>query len=56
MDHDHQDETDHLQTNGHSVDTGSSICVSIEPNLESEIYEIKYDGQEVYKEYLIMTS
>lgn len=28
----------------------SSVCVSIEPNHESEIYEIQYDGTEIYKE------
>jgi hypothetical protein len=27
-----------------------SVRVSIEPNHESEIFEIKYDGQELYKE------
>ena len=27
-----------------------SVKVSIEPNHECEIYEIKYDGQEIYKE------
>jgi preprotein translocase subunit SecB len=27
-----------------------SVDVSIEPNQECEIFEIKYDGQEVYKE------
>jgi hypothetical protein len=27
-----------------------SVKVSIEPNHESEIFEIKYDGQEIYKE------
>ena len=26
------------------------VTVSIEPNHESEIFELKYDGQEVYKE------
>ena len=35
------------------LDTESefSVKVSIEPNHECEIYEIKYDGQEIYKEY-----
>ncbi len=28
-----------------------SVKVSIEPNHECEIYEIKYNGQEIYKEY-----
>ncbi len=28
-----------------------SVDVSIEPNHECEILEIKYDGQEIYKEY-----
>jgi len=27
-----------------------SVKVSIEPNHECEIYEIKYNGQEIYKE------
>jgi hypothetical protein len=35
------------QQNGFRHD---SVTVSIEPNHESEIFELKYDGQEVYKE------
>ena len=31
-----------------------SVNVSIEPNHEVEILEMKYDGQELYKEYLII--
>ena len=27
-----------------------SVKVSIEPNHEREVFEIKYDGQEIYKE------
>lgn len=29
-----------------------SVDVSIEPNHECEIVEMKFDGQEIYKEYL----
>ena len=29
-----------------------SVNISIEPNHEFEIQEIKYDGEEIYKEYL----
>ena len=36
--------------NGFHASESVSICVSIEPNHESEIYELKYDGQEIYKE------
>ena len=32
-----------------------SVNVSIEPNHECEVYEIKYDGQEIYKEYLFIS-
>ena len=40
------------ETNHKAEAISSSVCVSIEPNHESEIYELKYDGQEVYKEPL----
>ena len=41
-----------METNTIPATNGSdlSVNVSIEPNHESEIYEIKYDGQEIYKE------
>lgn len=38
-----------LDTNGYQ-NTEYSVNVSIEPNHESEILEIKYDGQEIYKQ------
>ena len=31
-----------------------SVNVSIEPNHECEVIEIRYDGQEIYKEYVII--
>ena len=31
-------------------DSQYSVDVSIEPNHECEIIEVKYDGQEIYKE------
>jgi hypothetical protein len=45
--------TSAMETNTIPTTNGSdlSVKVSIEPNHESEIYEIKYDGQEIYKEY-----
>lgn len=32
----------------------NSVCVSIEPNHECEIFEMKYDGQEIYKELVLL--
>lgn len=34
----------------HELPSEFAVDVSIEPNHECEIIEVKYDGQEVYKE------
>ena len=36
-----------------NVASEEPVCVSIEPNHECELYEIKYDGQLVFKEFAI---
>jgi hypothetical protein len=41
---------DKLITHRTEEDDSNSVLISIEPNHESEIYEIRLDGQEVYKE------
>ena len=41
-----QGQSNAVETNGGI----NSVSVSIEPNHQSEIYEIRFDGTEVYKE------
>lgn len=46
-----------MENQGENVEQSNAtseepVCVSIEPNHECELYEIKYDGQLVFKEFV----